>query len=46
MLIAFSGLVNDEVRQKAAEVGFKQIIEAPLTQQKIKDFIHKALKDK
>ena len=30
-IIAYSGLVNDEVRLKAKEAGFKMVIESPLT---------------
>jgi hypothetical protein len=35
LMIAYSGLVNDDVRKKAKEAGFKVVIEAPLTVHKI-----------
>lgn len=39
MILAFSGFVNEEIRQKAYKFGFLEIIEAPLSQDKIKDII-------
>lgn len=38
-MIAYSGFVNDNVRQKCNEVGFQTVIEAPLTCQKITEII-------
>ena len=35
LMIAYSGLVNNDVRKHAREAGFKIVIEAPLTVQKI-----------
>jgi CheY-like chemotaxis protein len=35
LMIAYSGLVNDEVRQKAKLQGFDVVIDAPLTVDKI-----------
>ena len=35
LMVAFSGLVNDEVTSKAMKLGFDEIIEAPLTIPKI-----------
>ena len=39
LMIAYSGLVNDDVRKKAKSAGFKVVIESPLTVQKIQAHI-------
>ena len=38
-MIAYSGLVNDDVRKQAKAAGFKVVIESPLTVQKIQAHI-------
>ena len=38
-MVAYSGLVNEEVRKNAKDAGFKVVIESPLTIDKIKDHI-------
>ena len=39
LMVAYSGLVNDDVRRKCKEAGFKVVIESPLTTGHIKDII-------
>ena len=39
LMVAYSGLVNEEVRKNAKEAGFKVVIESPLTVERIKDHI-------
>ena len=39
LMVAYSGLVNDDVRKKCYEAGFKVVIESPLTTGHIKDII-------
>ena len=39
LMVAYSGLVNEEVRKNAKEAGFKVVIESPLTVDRIKDHI-------
>ena len=39
LMVAYSGLVNDEVRKNAKEAGFKVVIESPLTIDRIKEHI-------
>ena len=39
LMVAYSGLVNEEVRENAKEAGFKVVIESPLTVDRIRDQI-------
>lgn len=39
LLVAYSGFVDDDIRQKGKEAGFDIVIEAPLTQEKIKEVL-------
>ena len=39
LMVAFSGLVNDEVRKDAKEAGFDLVIESPLSVQKVNEVI-------
>ena len=36
LMVAYSGLVNDDVRKNAKEAGFKVVLESPLTVDMIK----------
>jgi len=44
IMIAYSGLVNQDVRQRCEEAGFQLAIENPLTTQKIYELILPLLK--
>ena len=37
LMVAYSGLVNDDVRKKAEEAGFNIVLENPLTADMIKN---------
>ena len=39
IMVAYSGLVNQDVRQQCEKAGFQLVIENPLTTQKIVDMI-------
>jgi hypothetical protein len=45
-MIAFSGLVNDEVRKKCREAGFAITIDSPLSVQKINELIFPMLENR
>ena len=46
LMVAYSGLVNDDVRKKCKEAGFKVVIESPLTTDHIKDNILSSLESR
>lgn len=37
LMVAYSSLVNDDVREKGKKAGFEVVIESPLTVAKIKE---------
>jgi hypothetical protein len=45
-MVAFSGLVNDDVRKSAKEAGFEVVIESPLSVQKINEMIISKIKER
>jgi len=46
LMVAYSGLVNDDVRKQAEEAGFNMVFESPLTADMIKNNILSLLKEK
>ena len=38
-MVAYSGLVNDDVRSKCKEAGFTIVIESPVTVDNLKEFV-------
>ena len=41
LIIAYSGFVDDMIRKNGKEAGFDEVIEAPLTQEKINGIVKK-----
>ena len=39
VIIAYSGFVDNDARKKGKDAGFAFVIESPLTQEKLKDFV-------
>ena len=46
LMVAYSGLVNKEVEERAKEAGFDLVIESPLTVEKIKNIVFGGIEDK
>ena len=46
LMVAYSGLVNKEVEERAKEAGFDLIIASPLTVDNIKDIVFGGIEEK